>query len=227
MSGPRPVAAGRLADELAALVVGAADGTGHVLRVAVDGHPAAGPAALADALVDPLRLAGRPVLRVASGWFLRPASVRLEHGRTDPDAYYDDRLDLAALRREVLDPLGPGGSGRYLPTLWDPGTDRSTRAGYEVAPERAVLVLDGTLLLGAGLPFDLVVHLRLSAAARARRVAEEERWALPAYERYDAEVDPVSWADVVVRVDDPRRPALSTGVHLGGGRGTGFPQIRS
>lgn len=210
MSAPRPVAAERLADELAGIVDRAAEGAGHVLRVAVDGHPAAGPGPLADALVDPLRLLGRPVLRVGSDWFLRPASVRLEHGRTDPDAFYDDRLDLAALRREVLDPLGPGGSGRYLPTLWDPATDRATRAAYVTAPERAVLVLDGTLLLGAGLPLDLVVHLRLSAGARGRRVAEEDRWALPAYDRYDDEVDPALVADVVVRVDDPRHPALST-----------------
>jgi hypothetical protein len=214
------VAADRLAEELAGIVERAADRCGHVLRVAVDGHPAAGPAAIADALVDPLRLRGRPVLRVGSDWFLRPASVRLEHGRTDPDAFYDDRLDLAALRREVLDPLGPGGSGRWLPTLWDPGTDRATRAAYRTAAERSVLILDGTLLLGVGLPLDLVIHLRLSSGARARRVTAGERWALPAYERYDDEVDPGLVADVVVRLDDPRHPALSTADE-------DFPQIRS
>lgn len=210
-SASRPVAAERLADEVVGIVDRAAADTGHVLRVAVDGHPAAGPGALADAMVDPLRLLGRPVLRVRGEDFLRPASVRLERGRTDPDAYYDDRLDAAALRREVLDPLGPGGSGRYLPSLWDPVADRATRAGYEQAPGRAVLVLDGTLLLGRGLPFDLVVHLRLSAGARERRVEPGERWALPAYGRYEREVGPEQVADVLVRVDDPRHPALSTG----------------
>ena len=128
MSAPRPVAVDRLADEVADVVDRAAASCPHVLRIAVDGHPAAAPADFADALVDPLRLLGRPVLRVGSEWFLRPASLRFEHGRRDPDAYYDDRLDLPGLRREVLDPLGPGGSGRYLPTLWDPTTDRATRA---------------------------------------------------------------------------------------------------
>jgi hypothetical protein len=208
-SAPRPVAADRLADELADLVDRRAEACGHVLRVAVDGHPAAGGAALADALVDPLRRLGHPVLRVSGEWFLRPASVRLERGRTDPDSFYDDWLDAAALRREVLDPLGPGGSGRYLPTLWDPATDRSTRAGYLDAPARAVLVLDGTLLLRRGLPFDVTVHLRLSAGARTRRVSASERWALPAYSRYEQEVDPERVASVLVRVDDPRHPALS------------------
>jgi len=208
---PRPVAPDRLADVLADLVEAAASRRSRpesVLRVAVDGHPAAGPAELADALVDPLRLRGRPALRIGGRWFLRPASLRYERGRTDPDAYYDDQLDTAALRRELLDPLGPGGSGRYLPSLWDPDADRATRAGYRAVPPGAVLLLDGTLLLGRGLPLDLTIHLRLSGGALARRAGEGEWWALPAYERYEREVDPDRTADLVVRMDDPRHPAL-------------------
>jgi hypothetical protein len=207
-AAPRPVAPDRLPGVLADLL-DTARSPGPALRVAVDGHPAAGPAGLADALVDPLRSLGRPAVRVGAEWFLRPASVRLERGRTDPDAYYDDRLDVAALRRELLDPLGPGGNGRYLPTLWDPATDRATRAGYLTAPPRAVLLLDGTLLLGRGLSLDVTVHLRLSPAALGRRVDPRQRWALPAYERYRGEVDPDRIADVVVRIDDPRHPAVS------------------
>jgi hypothetical protein len=209
MSAPRPVATDRLADEVADVVEQAAASCSHVLRVAVDGHPATSPGSLADALVDPLRLHGRPVLRVSSQWFLRPASLRFEHGRTDPEAFYEDWLDVAALRRELLDPLGPDGSGQYLPTLWDPSTDRATRAQYESAPDGAVLILDGALLLGRGLPLDLTVHLRLSAAARERRTDEADRWALPAYDRYEREADPERTADVLIRFDDPRHPALS------------------
>jgi hypothetical protein len=134
--------------------------------------------------------------------------VRLEHGHRDPEAYHRDWLDAAALRREVLDPLGPGGDGRYLPTLRDPDRDRATRAGYAPAPPDAVLLLDGPLLLGRGLPFDLTVHVRLSAAALARRTAPDQRWTLPAFERYEAETDPAGAAEVVVRSDDPRHPAV-------------------
>jgi hypothetical protein len=209
MSAPQPVAADRLADEITTIVSLAASSCPHVLRVAVDGHPATAPGVLADALVDPLRLLGRPVLRVSSEWFLRPASLRFERGRADPDAFYDDRLDLDALRREVLDPLGPGGSGRYLPTLRDPDADRATRAPYVDAPPSSVLILDGTLLIGRGLPLDLTVHLRLSPGARSRRASESSRWALPAYTRYEREVDPDRTADVLIRIDDPRHPALS------------------
>jgi len=178
------------------------------VRVALDGAPAAAPDRLADDLVAPLRLRGRAVLRVSARDFLRPASVRLEFGRTDPDAFHDDWLDTSALIREVLAPLAPDGTGRALPSLWDASTDRASRADYVHLSPGAVLLLDGPLLLGRGLPFDLSVHLWLSPAALARRTPPAEAWTLPAYARYEEETEPVHTADIVVRVDDPRRPAL-------------------
>ncbi|WP_343448371.1 nucleoside/nucleotide kinase family protein [Micromonospora oryzae] len=202
----RPITPERLVTELTERLV-AADPPGR-LRVAVDGAPAAGPDELAAALVDPLRALGRPVVHVRAADFLRPASVRLEFGRTNPDAYYEGWVDEPGLRREVLDPAGPGGSGRILPSLWDPRTDRASRAGYVTLPPHGVVLVSGALLLGGGLPVDLAVHLELSPAALARRTDPALRWTLPAFARYAEEVAPASFADVVVRVDDPRRPAL-------------------
>ncbi|MEV0002793.1 uridine kinase [Micromonospora sp. NPDC050980] len=202
----RPISPDRLVAELAARLVDA-EAPGR-LRVAVDGPPAAAPDALAAALVDPLRAAGRPALHVRAADFLRPASVRLEPGRTNPDAYYEGWLDEPGLRREVLDPAGPDGSGRLLPSLWDAGADRASRAGYRDLPPGGVVLVSGALLLGGTLPFDVTVHLVLSPAALARRTDPAWRWTLPAFARYADEVDPASFADVVVRADDPRRPAL-------------------
>ncbi|MEV5822523.1 uridine kinase [Micromonospora haikouensis] len=202
----RPITPERLVTELIERLV-AAEPPGR-LRVAVDGAPAAGPDELAAALVDPLRALGRPVLHVRAADFLRPASVRLEFGRTNPDAYYEGWVDEPGLRREVLDPAGPGGSGRILPSLWDPRTDRASRAGYVTLPPHGVVLVSGALLLGGGLPVDLAVHLELSPAALARRTDPALRWTLPAFARYAEEVAPAGFADVVVRIDDPRRPAL-------------------
>jgi hypothetical protein len=178
------------------------------LRVVIDGAPATEPDRWARDLVEPLRAAGRPALHVRAADFLRPASVRWEFGRTDPDSYYDGWLDLAGLRREVLEPLRPGGTGRVLPSLWNPVTDRATRAAYQTVPPGGVLLLSGDLLLGGGLPMEYAVHLHMSAPALARRTPPESSWTLPAYARYDDEVDPASFADLVVRLDDPRHPAL-------------------
>ncbi|MDN3351555.1 uridine kinase [Actinomadura sp. DC4] len=198
----RPISPPLLVEEIADRIA-AADPASRP-RVAVDGAPAARPDDLADALAGPLRLRGREVVRVSAGDFLRPASLRLEHGHTDPDVFYDEWLDAGGLVREVLGPLGPGGSGRVLPALWDSTADRAARTPYVTLPPGGVLLLDGTLLLGRGLPFDLSVHLWLSPPALARKTAAEERWTLPAYARYEEE----RVADLVVRVDHPDRPAL-------------------
>lgn len=206
-----PISRPRLAAALAEKIAGQDPPAGPWWRVAVDGAPAAGTADLADDLAAALPPLGHRVLRVRAADFWRPASLRLEYGHEDADAYYQLWLDTGALRREVLDPLGPGGSGRALPSLRDPGTDRSTRADYVELPPGGVLVLDGPLLLGQGLPLDLTVHLRLSPAALARRTEEAERWTLPAFARYADEVLPEETADVTVRADDPRHPAWTGG----------------
>jgi hypothetical protein len=202
----RPVSPERLVAELAERIAAL---PGHPwLRVGVDGPPGAEPGALADALVGPLRVRGRAAVRVDTGDFLRPASIRLELGRRNPDAFYERWYDLSALGRELLGPLGPDGSGQVLTTFWNPQTDRATRAGYQAVPPGGVLLLSGPLLLGAGLALDFTVHCVQSPAALARRMPEAERWTLPAYQRYAEEVGPEYLADVVVRVDDPRHPAL-------------------
>lgn len=203
----RPISFDRLVTELAERI--AASPADRRLAVAVDGAAgAADPAGLADALVDPLRVAGREALRVSAWDFLRPASLRFERGRHDPDTRYDDWLDVGALRREVLRPVRPGGTGQVLPALWDADADRAYRHPRASLPGDAVVLVDGELLLGRGLDFDLTVHLWLSPPALARKLPADQHWALPAYERYDREVSPTDTADVVVRMDHPRNPAV-------------------
>ncbi|MFF8658732.1 nucleoside/nucleotide kinase family protein [Streptomyces huasconensis] len=205
-----PITWERLADTLAdrLLDLKPADG-GLWPRVAVDGAPAGGTGELARRVSDALRLRGRTSLVVATEGFLRPASLRLEYGHQDVEAYYSGWFDTGALWREVLGPLDPGGTGRILPDLWDPATDRATRSPYVRLPPGGVLLLHGPLLLGHWFPFDLTVHVRLSPGALRRHTPEGEHWTLPAFERYEAETDPAATADVVVRADDPRHPAWS------------------
>ncbi|MFJ9408730.1 uridine kinase [Streptomyces sp. NPDC101393] len=200
----------RLTDALAERIAAttAQDGSPW-LRVAVDGAPAAAPGDLAARLAEALRIRGRAVRPVDTFGFLRPASLRLEYGHQDPDAYHDEWFDRRALWREVFQPLDPGGTGRVLPDLWDAAADRATRSGYVELPPGGVLLLHGPLLFGHWFPFDLAVHLKLSPAALARRTPEGDRWVLPAFARYERETRPEEAADIVVRADDPRRPAWS------------------
>lgn len=198
-----------LADGLARL-----DPPGAALRVAIDGPRGAEPRTLADRLVEPLRLRGRLAVHISAELFWRDASLRFEHGRTDPDAFREEWLDTEALLREVLDPLGAGGTGRYLPSLRDPATNRATREPARTAAPGTVLLVSGELLLGRGLPFDRTIHLAVSQAARARRTPPEWAWTLPAFDDYERDVDPVGRADVVIRFDDPHHPAISASTPL-------------
>ena len=178
------------------------------VRVAVDGAAALGPGRFASSVVAALRAAGRFALHVDGGDFLLPASQRFEFGRTSVESFYEGWRDERGLRREVLDPAATDGSGRVLPALWRTDVDRSARADYVVLPADGVTLVSGQFLLGGGLPFELAVHLECSAAALARRTPTEEQWTLPAYERYLDEVGPADFADLVVRLEDPRRPAV-------------------
>jgi hypothetical protein len=201
-----PISPERLAERVTELILDVA--AEPWTRVAIDGAPGSGTAELGASVEAMVADAGRPVLRISAGDFLRPRSLRLEHGREDPDVFYTEWLDVKGLMREVFDPLSAGGSGRVLPTLWDAERDRASRAQYVELPPGGVLILEGALLFGVGLDFDVSVHLWLSKGALARRTPEALAWTLPAYARYDAEVDPSRTASLTVRMDDPRHPAL-------------------
>ena len=134
--------------------------------------------------------------------FWRDRSLRLEYGREDVESYRH-WLDTDALRREVLDAAA---GGWIVPALRDPLTDRSTREPRRhLAPGTAVVVCGAFLADPAvRLPFELTVALTMSAAALRRPTDPAQRWTLPAFDGYA----PV--ADVEVRLDDPRHPALRT-----------------
>ncbi|WP_432572496.1 nucleoside/nucleotide kinase family protein [Kineococcus sp. SYSU DK005] len=179
-------------------------------RVGVDGAVDADTSWYARALADALRERARPVLVTSWSGFWRPRSLRLEHGRDDPDAFHDSWLDVAGLHREVLDPLGEPTGRRWVPSLYDPATDRASRAPREAVPDDAVLVLAGPFLLREDLRrgLDAVVHLSTSDAAVRRRVpAEDAGRVLGAWHRYLAESAPLQRADAVLRCEDPRHPA--------------------
>ncbi|MFN2539821.1 MAG: uridine kinase [Mycobacteriales bacterium] len=143
---------------------------------------------------------GRVPVVVPARGFWRPAGERYQHGREDWQAFRDGWLDAGALRREVLD-----SGDHYLPALWDVDRERSARLPVVPLPERAVLIVPGLFLLGLGLP-GLSVHLALSPGALRRRAVP--MWQLPAFTTYDDEVRPGDVCDVLVRAEDPLRPAV-------------------
>lgn len=77
----------------------------HPARVAIDGVDGSGKTTLADELVEPVRRAGRAVIRASVDGFHNSRAVRYMRGPDSPEGYFLDSFDYAALKRELLDPL--------------------------------------------------------------------------------------------------------------------------
>lgn len=197
----------------------------HPLRVAVDGPDAAGKSTLADELAVELRARGREVIRASIDGFHRPRAERYRRGADSPRGYVDDSFDFAALRRVLLDPLGPCGDRRYRRAVFDFRRDEPVSRPVEIAADDAVLVVDGVFLLRRELvpSWDLRVFVSVGfdetirrallrdAALFGSRTEVERRYRaryIPGQRMYFAEHRPEAVADIVVVNDDPTHPVL-------------------
>jgi hypothetical protein len=177
-------------------------------RVGFDGFEEVGSTALAEAVAERLRELGRPVVRVSTRWWWRAASLRLEIGRTDIDMLLHGWVDMAALRRELLDPIAADAPDGYVPRLRDPSSDRAVREARRPIEPRAVVILDGPFLLADPVGLDAVVHLQVSTGALSRALAPDRQWWVEAHERYRATETPAHRADAVIAYDHPSAPAI-------------------
>ena len=134
----------------------------RIVRVGIDGVDGAGKTTLADELRDRLAESGRPVIRASVDGFHHPKPVRYRRGRYSPEGFYRDSYDYAALRRLLLDPLGPGGTGRFRRAIFDVDADHPVDAPEERAMPGSILLLDGIFLHRPELrdTWDLSVVLR-------------------------------------------------------------------
>ncbi len=212
---------GELLDRLAGAIGSVT--AAHPLRVAVDGPPAVGKTALADELAAVLRARGREVIRATVDSFMFPRVVRYRRGQDSPDACYRDSFDYSALRRVLLDPLGPGGDRRYRHAVYNWHADTALSEPAATASVDAVLLVDGVFLQRPELvdrwdlrifvsasPETMVDRARVRDLARLESAAEVERRFrvryIPAQELYFAEARPVEHADIVVHNDEVQRP---------------------
>lgn len=218
MNPDRAAAVGRLAE----LIV--ATERPHPVRVAVDGLVGAGKTLLANDLAPAIRVRARPCIRATLGGFHRPAADRHAKGRSSPEGYYRDAFDLDAVRRMLLEPLGPRGDRRYQTAAHDLDAGRPLESRPRQADRRAVLVLDGMFLQRPELVdlWDFVVWVECEEeTARARAVARDRgTWGpeidaryrvrdLPAQRMYLERADPASRADVRFVNNDPDHPVLA------------------
>ena len=146
---------------------------GEPVRVAVDGVDGAGKSMFADQLAAALNAAGRPVIRASTDSFHNPRGLRYRRGRHSPSGFWLDSYDYDRLRRDLLDPLSPGGSRIYRTAAHDVETDQPVDAPWTFASPAAVLVLDGLFLHRDELRdyWDFSIFLSVPFAETARRMA--------------------------------------------------------
>lgn len=192
---------------------------GHPVRVAVDGITGVGKTTFAGCLADAIKGRGRPVLQVSMDGFHNPRAVRYRQGRGSADGYYEDAYDFDGVRRELLDPLGPGGDRRFRSAVIDLAKDSPVRGPQRTAGVGDVVVVDGSFLQRPEMTgaWDLVVFLHASFEAAEARGATRDAHAMGGIEaartafrtryhaaqrRYIDECSPESTADVVIDAED-------------------------
>lgn len=165
------------------------------------------------------------VIRASIDGFHRSREERYRQGEDSPEGYYEDSFDHMALRKLLLDPLGPGGDRVYRSAVFDFRIDAPRSGSAEVASEDGVLILDGVFLLRPELfeswdlrifvsaSFDEILRRALDrdAALFGSRAEVERRYRtryIPGQKLYFATACPTETADLVVDNDEPSRPFL-------------------
>lgn len=192
------------------------------LLAAVDGVDGSGKTTFADALALELgRAAVRPVIRLSLDDFHHRRQVRYRRGRTSALGFYSDSYNLEQFRSYVLDPLGPGGSGRYRPAGHSLETDAVLSPPELPAAFNAVVLVDGLFLhrdeLAAYWDFSIFLDVPFTVTAARMAVrdgtpADPEHPDMHRYvggqRLYCAGCDPAARAAVVVENSRPDRPRI-------------------
>jgi len=187
--------------------------------VAFDGPDAAGKTFVADAVAARVR---RPTVRASIDGFHKPREVRLRHGVSAPDSYYNDGFDYRALQARLLLPFRSGADSVDV-AIYDYRRDVADIAVRRGLPAGAVLLCDGVFLLRHELrdQWTLRVYLDVTPETTLRRVvlrdaglfgsavAVVDRYKvryLPAQDLYAADANPRANAHIVIDNNDFENP---------------------
>ena len=193
-------------------------GTDCVL-VAIDGPSGAGKTTLTAALASRLLATGRAVVPISVDNFLRKRALRHQGGMQASGLYRRDYQYLA-FEHCVMAPLPSSGSRCYCPAIYDRLTDTTVESKWLVAPEGAVVIVEGLFLLRDHLTheWDLSIFLDVEEETWISRVKNRdhcphesfEKRMIPSINSYNAECHPKDRATVTVKYDDFEQPRLIT-----------------
>jgi uridine kinase len=147
----------------------------HVVRVGIDGIDGAGKSMFGDELAQILT-AGRSIIRASVDGFHNPRAIRYRLGRQSPEGYFRDAYNYEQLKALLLNPLSPGGTGRYRTAAFDYRTDQPVIVPEAQATPGDILVFDGIFLHRPELRgyWDYSVFLEVGVAVSMARCAKRD-----------------------------------------------------
>ena len=197
----------------------------HPLRVGIDGVSASGKTVLADELAVVLQKMNRKVIRTGIDGFHNPPEIRHRRGSMSVEGYVEDSFDYAAVRKCVLNPLGPEGSLSYQPEIYDHAKETGKPPNSISASSDAILLFEGVMLFRKEIvnAFDyrILVDTTFDVALERAKTRDLKHFGnmqtllgkytrrfIPGQKRYLAECQPAAKANVILANDDPERPEL-------------------
>jgi uridine kinase len=200
--------------------------TSDVVRVGIDGVDGAGKSMFGDELAQVLAAADRRLIRASVDAFHNPRAIRYRLGRHSPEGYFRDSYDYEQLKALLLDPLSPGGNGRYRTAAFDHRTDQPVIVPEAPAAPGDILVFDGIFLHRPELRgyWDYSIFLEVGVAVSMARCAQRDgtspdpqapgnRRYVEGQQLYLRECQPWQYATVVINnetLESPRIIARST-----------------
>ena len=197
----------------------------HPLRVGIDGVSASGKTVLADELAVVLQKMNREVIRTGIDGFHNPSEIRHRRGAMSVEGYVEDSFDYAAVRKCVLNPLGPEGNLSYLPEVYDLALGTTKQSDPVVASPHDILLFEGVMLfreeLANAFDYKILVDTSFEVALERAKTRGLSHFGsmqilmnkythrfIPGQKRYLEECRPEEMADMIVGNEDTENITL-------------------
>lgn len=115
----------------------------EICRCAIDGVDGAGKSTFADELAGVLTEGGAAVIRASVDGFHNLPERRYALGKSSPEGFFRCSYDYDRMRQVLLDPLSPGGTGRYVSAVYDVWAESPVAVPARQASKGAILLVDG------------------------------------------------------------------------------------
>jgi len=122
--------------------IAALEGTGGRPLIAIDGIGASGKSSLAAQIATLIQ--GRPVVVLHADDYFNPSAIRHARGRQSPDGFWLDAYNYDALIHWGLRSVKA--TGAYCEGSLDHARDQTVQPPLRQAPERAIVLVEGTFL---------------------------------------------------------------------------------